>query len=573
VTAATAGVTDPALADLLVRQWDFNLHEDPVWATQLGDHRFDDQLPDLSWAHVQKRLGVVDGFAAEAKTLSARTLSPSDQRILSNFVSMLQSDQADEVCQFELWDTNAAHENPISTWSSLPDQHPVVTVADGKNLVARYQAMGPWIDNETADLELGAKQGLYATAESLKRVQGVVDAALAAPDDKWDLYRPIVADHPEWAPGDLETYRAALTAALDQDIRPAVQRYRDALVKDLLPHARSDDQPGLASLPNGAACYTAMIQGMTTLPLTPEALAKTGTDEVARTDKALEDVGQTLFKTSDLPTILKRLRTDPTLRFKDAADVAATGEKDVTKAKAAIPNYFGLMPKYAMEIRPVPDAEAPFAPFAYYHSPNVEGTLPGIVYINEYQPDTKPRCDFAATVFHEGIPGHHMQIAIAMDLAQPAFLRYGGNDAYTEGWGLYAEQLADEMGLYDGPLDEAGRYSLDAFRSARLVVDTGLHAFGWSRQKAIDYMTAHTAKADVDIANEIDRYIAWPGQALGYKVGEMQILTLRQEAKDALGDRFDITGFHDVVLGGGPVTMDTLADEVHDWVAATKSGK
>jgi uncharacterized protein (DUF885 family) len=296
-----------------------------------------------------------------------------------------------------------------------------------------------------------------------------------------------------------------------------------------------------------------------------------GVKEIARTDAELTALGGKRLGTADLATLLQKLRSDPALYFASADEVMATARDALASAQAAVPRVFHHLPKAPCVVVPVPDYEAPFNTIAYYREPHPDGSKPGEYFVNTYQPTTRPRYEARVLAYHESVPGHHLQVALAMELGElPEFRRFGGNTAFIEGWALYTERLADELGLYPDDLDRIGMLSYDAWRASRLVVDTGIHDLGWTRKQAEDYMLAHTALAANNIANEVDRYIAWPGQALAYKVGQLEILRLRDHARAALGGGFDLAGFHDVVLGHGAVTLPVLADQVDRWIADQK---
>ncbi|MEZ4368433.1 MAG: DUF885 domain-containing protein [Kofleriaceae bacterium] len=268
-----------------------------------------------------------------------------------------------------------------------------------------------------------------------------------------------------------------------------------------------------------------------------------------------------------MATTIARLRDDASLRFGSAEEIVAAGR--LARARAAVVPAFGVLPTTPCVVSVIPAYEAPFSTIAYYRQPHPDGSKPGEYFVNTHEPTSRPRYEFEALTWHESIPGHHLQIALAQEQgALPAFRKHGGSTAFVEGWALYTERLADELGLYDGDLDRLGMVGYDAWRSARLVVDTGLHALGWTRAQAEAFMRAHTALTPTNIANEVDRYVTTPGQALAYKVGQLELQALRAEAERALGSRFDLPGFHDVVLGAGAVTLPILGARVRAWIAA-----
>jgi uncharacterized protein (DUF885 family) len=308
----------------------------------------------------------------------------------------------------------------------------------------------------------------------------------------------------------------------------------------------------------------------TSLGLDAATIHRIGLDEVARVDAEMADLAGRVLGTADRAAAIERLRSEAALHFTTEAEVFETATASLARALAGLGSWFGIVPRAACEVVAMPRHEAEHSTIAYYREPAADGSRPGRYYINTSKPATRPRYEAEALAFHESVPGHHLQTAIAQELADlPAFRRFGGTTAYVEGWGLYSERLADEMGLYSTDLDRIGVLSFDGWRACRLVVDTGLHALGWTRAAAIDFMTAHTALAPNNIANEVDRYISVPAQALAYKVGQLELLRLRDEARAALGGRFDIRRFHDTVLGAGPLPLGTLREVVGGWLVAS----
>jgi uncharacterized protein (DUF885 family) len=316
-----------------------------------------------------------------------------------------------------------------------------------------------------------------------------------------------------------------------------------------------------------------MIRRHTSLDLPPEQIHQIGLDELEANHRAFRELAPAVLGTSDdLAAIFGALRDRPDLRFASADAVEAKARASLARAEAAVPKYFGRLPKADCTVERVPDYSAPYTTIAYYHQPAADGSRPGTYFINTYQPETRPIAEAEVLAFHESVPGHHLQIAIAQELSDlPMFRRQLGCTAYVEGWALYTERLADEMGLYSSDLDRLGMLSFDAWRASRLVVDTGIHSMGWTRGRAEQFLRDNTPLAENNIANEVDRYITTPGQALAYKLGQREILELRAEAERRLGDRFSLPAFHDVVLENGAVTLPVLKSRVEAWIDATGS--
>src|SRR2546426_3948117 len=412
---------------------------------------------------------------------------------------------------------------------------------DASHYVKRVTAMGPYLDDHIANLRAGKAAKKVAVRAAVQKTMDQIMRINATPMESLGVWKPATAPHPDWSPAERDRFAKHLGQAIESSLLPTMERYRAFLDKEILPVSRPPEHAGLSELPHGLDCYKRMIQVHTSLDMTPEEIHKLGLEEVAKFRRDLAALGQKVFGTSDVAEIQKRLRTDPEMHFKTSAEVEAKARETLARAQAAVPRWFGIQPKAPCEVKVIGMHEAPYTTIAYYREPSADGKRPGAYMINTYQPETRPRYEAEALAFHESVPGHHLQIAIAQELKGiPEFRKHQGVTAYVEGWALYTEHLADEMGLYSSDVDRLGMLSFDAWRACRLVVDTGIHSMGWPRQKAIDYMTENSLLAENNIVNEVDRYITWPGQALAYKLGQREILSLRAEAKEKLGARFDI---------------------------------
>ncbi|GAB3875674.1 hypothetical protein GCM10029964_020460 [Kibdelosporangium lantanae] len=363
-----------------------------------------------------------------------------------------------------------------------------------------------------------------------------------------------------------ETERDRLLTDL---VRPAFAEYRRVLKEDIEQHGRGQDKPGLCWLPDGEATYAAYARMHTTTDRTAEDLHRTGLELIEKLAEEYVEIGSGVFGLNTVEEVQHRLRTDPALRWNDGDEMLASARAAMDRAEAAAPEWFGIMPTQPCVLKATPEADGPNAPAAYYYPAALDGSKPGTFYTNTYRANERDRYNSESTAFHEAVPGHHFQVTIAQELTGlPKLRRYSFVNSYAEGWGLYSERLADEMGLYSDDVARLGMLSTDSMRAARLVVDTGLHAFGWSRERAIEYMRANTVLSDVEVQSETDRYIEMPGQALSYMVGRLEILRLRAKAKAAMGAAFDIRAFHDVVLGSGSVPMAALDRVVTEWAKA-----
>jgi uncharacterized protein (DUF885 family) len=429
--------------------------------------------------------------------------------------------------------------------------------------------MGPWIDRHVANVLASLDAGLVSPKAPIQRVVDELDDLLGRPMIAWPLLEPAIADRPTWSSAERARFAASLEGAVAGLVRPAFGRYRQALVDVVLPGARPDDRPGLGAVPGGPEAYRRLARAHTSLDLAAEEIHAIGLAEVERIDAELEMLAGRVLGTADGAAARARLRGDPTLHFSTSGEVLAIAAGALARANAAIVDWFGVLPEAACEVVEMAAHEAKHSTIAYYRQPAVDGSRPGRYYLNTTAPETRPRYEAEALAFHEAVPGHHLQIAIAQELdGLPDFRRHAGPTAFVEGWGLYAERLSDEMGLYTSDMDRIGVASFDGWRACRLVVDTGMHALGWSRDRAISFMLEHTALAPGNVVNEVDRYISMPGQALAYKLGQMEFLRLRAMAQATLGSRFDMRAFHDNALGQGALPLSTLRTVVGRWVAA-----
>jgi len=548
------------LARLAREYWEERLYNDPIFATALGDRRFDARLPDISpegrsriekqYEAVVKRCEAIPEGGLMGRDRLTRTALLVDASSLVEYYS----------CSLEEWvvDPLQGFQNGFM---NLESYQPVRTVAEGRAMVERWRAMGSYIDQQIANLRAGASMGRVAVRAAVEKVIDELQDLIKKPDSDWALLRPLAVDHAGWTEDELSGFREGLKSAVREGVRPGFARYLEFLMMEVLPKARPQERPGIMHIPGGAAAYRKLIKVHTSLDLSPEELHQTGLKEVARINREMEEFGEKVFGVRDRKEILKRLRKDSSLYFASRDEVAAKAEAALAKANAAISKWFGHLPKTPCEVVRMGEHEEKHSTIAYYRPPAADGSRPGRYYINTSAPETRPRYEAEALAYHESVPGHHLQITIAQELEGiPEFRKNSGVTAFIEGWGLYSERLSDEMGLYTSDLDRIGILSYDSWRACRLVVDTGMHAMGWTREQAIRFMVENTALAENNIVNEVDRYITWPGQALAYKAGQLEIMRLRREAQARLGKEFDVRRYHDVLLGEGAVPLRVLRE-------------
>lgn len=555
-----------ALHSLLHDHWEATMQRWPTWATELGDRRYDDQLPNTSPEAWEKSRQGIQIWRNRVATINPTNLNATEHITLDFLDSVLADAQTQSVCLDEQWKVSP-RSNAFGSLSRLTDIADLKNPKGGSHLLSRYSKVGTYIDGQIENLRLGIEAGRTPNAESLRRTIEMLDSELAKPSEEWRFLDPIRDDLNGWTVNEKERFEIAIRTVNQQIIRPAFVRYRDFLQDELMPVARPKEKAGILHLPNGKDCYEASIYHHTTLDKTADELHQTGLDALAGIHDEFRALGHAIWGQNDLKQIFHRLRSDKDLFFSDSESVVRKAETSLRRAESVVENYFGILPKATCVVTPIPDFEAPYSTIAYYRPPRPDGSIPGQYFINKYKPETRPIHEAEVLAFHESVPGHHLQLAIAQEQASlPEFRKHFRATAYTEGWALYTERLADEMGLYSGDLDRLGMLSFDAWRAARLVVDTGLHDKGWNRSQAIDFMLENTPLAPNNIENEVDRYLSWPGQALAYKTGQIEILRLREKAQKELGTAFDIKAWHDAVLQVGAVPLPVLEAHLDRWL-------
>jgi uncharacterized protein (DUF885 family) len=554
-----AGAELARLADAF---WAGSLAADPLMATAIGAREHDAELPIISDDQMAGRVAELRAQRAAVAAIEPARLTGED---LVTHAALLEA--IDGELAFALADRTPFTVDPMNgpqvAMLSVADYQIVATVAQGRDMAARWRAIGPWVDTLRERQAAAIRDGRPPVRILVERVIDELDSLLAQDDGNWPLMGPARTEHAGWSDDETRAFGHALGRAIEEAVRPAFERYRTFLGEEALPAGRGDDAVGLSALEGGVAMYGSLARAHTTTDLSPEELHAIGLAEIERIDDELRSLGGTLLGARDLPDTLRRLRSDSELHFRTGEEIVEVATASLARANAATPDWFHLLPTVPCEVVPMRAYEEEHSTIAYYRDPAVDGSRPGQYFVNRSHPETRPRYEAEALAFHEAVPGHHLQVALAQERsALPAFRRHALTTAYVEGWGLYAERLSEEMGLYSGDFDRIGIASFDAWRASRLVVDTGMHAFGWPRSRAIAFMTEHTALGTNNIANEVDRYISWPGQALAYKVGQLELLRLREEARARQGPRFDIRRFHDAVLGPAALPLEVLRQVV-----------
>lgn len=550
-----------ALADQVLQT---ALTRNPEIATLIGLPGFRHEgLSDNSLAALAR-------YEAEDSVFYGRVLALDPEPLLGRpeFITLgflreaAQSGMQGKVCRNELW----SGVNQMFGWqtslSRLAMVQPVGTDDLRAQALTRWRGLDTQIDDEIASLREGLRQGYRAPKVNVRRVIEQMDVLLASAPAASPFAGPMQRDS-------TPAFRAEFEQVMTTDLYPAMRRYRDFLVNEYLPASR--DAIGIAANPNGTDCYRAAVRSFTTLDVPAQEIHEIGLREMDKIQAEMRTIAQRSFNTTDVPALLERFRTDPQYLFHSRQEIMDYTNAAIGRGRAAMPRWFGRLPQADVTVEPYPEFEERSAPGGSYEIPAEDGSRPGTYRINTYKAEEQTRVGIESTAFHETIPGHHLQLAIAQERQGAHMItRFLGNSGFSEGWGLYAERLADEMGLFSSDLDRMGLLSNEALRAARMVVDPGIHVLGWTREQAIDYMLRHTAENRQAVENEVDRYIGWPGQATAYMLGNLEIRRLREMAERELGPRFDIRTFHDKVLEDGTVTLPMLRGKIERWIAAEK---
>lgn len=552
------------LQKIIDDEWEARLIADPLLATYVGDHRYNDRLPDTSEDGIRNWCETIRDIRTRLQKLDPTDLS-NQERLNLSILSRLIQDEIDEIDFY-------AYRMPLSKaggfHSYLPEQLPFVTpfdtLVDYEHYLARLKLIPGYFKDQIQLMRNGLSSGHIPSRSVLAGVDVQVENLI--PLDSADnlFYLPFLKFPGTISPSQQEHLRTKGKAVLVKSIRPAYLELLSFLKNEYLPAAK--DEVGALNLPDGKAYYRHRIRQFTSLELEAEQIHQIGLAEVKRIQLEMLAILQEVSFQGGLADFFTYLRTDP--RFYASSPEALLKEAALIlkRIDGELPRLFKTLPRTPYGIRQVPEASAPDTTTAYYFPPSGDGRTAGFYYLNTYDLNSRPLYELEALSLHEAVPGHHLQIALQQELDLPNFRRFNGFTAFVEGWALYSERLGLEIGFFTDPYNNFGRLSYEMWRACRLVVDTGLHALGWSRLQAIEFMATHTSLTLLNIANEVDRYIAWPGQALAYKIGELKIRALRKKAEETLGTSFNLREFHDVLLTSGAVPLDTLEKLVDDWI-------
>jgi prolyl oligopeptidase len=550
---------------LLGEAWEWRLASDPMFASRLGDRRYNRKWRDESFEAIEARDQDTRDFLKRLLAIDSAALRSDNQLNYELFRRQLTN--AVERQKFGGHLLPFSHRGGIQNLESRADLLRFETADDYRDWLARMGEVDTLVDQQIELAEAGIKAGLVAPRALAERIPAQVSAQLVkTPEESpfFDLFETL-PDSIDAA--EREALRKDALKTIKRTILPAYKRFSSWYERVYLPAAR--ETIGLSALPDGAAWYEFLARYYTTTEMTPDEIHRLGLDEVKRIrDQMMEVIAEVGFE-GDFAAFLEFLRTDSRFYFDDADSLYNAYLATSKRIDPELVRLFGKLPRVPYGVRPIPDAIAPDTTTAYYTRPAADGTRAGIYWVNLYRPEVRPIYEIEVLSVHEAMPGHHLQLALQQELADlPNFRRYSGFTAFTEGWGLYSESLGYDLGLYTDPYSRFGALTYDMWRAVRLVVDTGIHYKGWTRDQAIDFFKANAAKTEHDIVNEIDRYIGNPGQALAYKIGQLKMLELRREAESRLGDTFDIRAFHDELLGAGALPLDLLESRMDHWISS-----
>ena len=553
------------LEQLFADDWEYQLKESPLFATFYGDKRYNAALPSVSVADNQRRLAQEKAFLTRLAEIDRNALSATHQLNYDIFKLLKQNDIAEY--QFKTYLTPITNRSGFHvSFPQLADRVPLNSVEDYENYIARLNGFEVYAQSYIELMRAGIREGYVLPGITLKGIEGTIEPHIVKDASESLLFAAF-----EKFPDDIdEAAQANLTeagkSAILNSVVPGYEAFLKFITEEYLPAAREDI--AASSLPDGKAFYEHRVRLFTTLDITPKEVHKIGHSEVKRIRGEMEELIRKTGFEGSFQDFVQFLRTDDRFYVDSPKALMAQIALTLKLMDGQLPTLFKTLPRSPYGIKKIPDFIAPKTTTAYYNSPAGDGSKAGFYFVNTYDLRSRPTYEIEALSFHEAVPGHHLQIALQQEMENiPEFRKYASFTAFVEGWALYSERLGLEVGFYEDPYSDFGRLTYEMWRALRLVVDTGMHYFGWSRQKAIDYMAENSALTMHNITTEIDRYISWPGQALGYKMGELKIRELRAYSKEKLGDKFDVREFHEVVLGSGAVPMNVLEANVTDWVS------
>jgi len=556
------------LRNALQEEWEYQLRTYPEFATYVGDNRYNDRLGDYSPAAIAKD---IEHTRQVLKIFEAIDTSGfPDQEALNQQLMVRDLQEDIEGAKFHNWEMPVNQMDGMHlNYASMPTGMPFKTVKDYENYLSRLHQIPRVFNEVTENMKLGMHDKLMPPKYLLEKVTVQAQEVADASPEKSPFNQPVLKFPAEIPAADQQRLRDAVMTAVKNEVNPAYAKFAAFVKNDYAPKGRTE--MGVWSLPDGDARYQYSVHRMTTTGLQPEQIHQMGLKQVDEIEAEMLVIAKSQGF-ADLKSFNQHIRQDPKLHGTSGEQILGLYQHYTDQMYAKLPELFGRLPKNKLEVIPMEAYRAPNAVPADYSPGAGKGVRPGRVNVNEYDPEHRLLLNVEAIAYHEGVPGHHLQFSIAQELTDiPPFRKYGGYTAYSEGWAFYSERLGKDVGFYQDPYSQYGRLENEMWRSIRLVVDTGVHYKQWTRQQMVDFFREHTAMDEPNIQTEVDRYIAWPGQALAYKIGQMEILELREQAKKELGPKYDIRVFHDEVLDAGALPLDVLHARVTKWIGGQKA--
>ncbi|HLA12963.1 MAG TPA: DUF885 domain-containing protein [Pyrinomonadaceae bacterium] len=556
-----------SLHALLDREWEYELGQNPTRASSLGDRRWNDRWRDLSLEAIKRRHEHKLAVLAELAKIDRSKLSRSDQLNYDLFKKEYETDV--EAYKYRWYLVPLNQRGGIQSENELADSLRFETVKDYEDWIARLNTFPGYMEQTITLMREGIRARILLPKVILQRIPAQIDKQIVANPDQSLFYKPFKRFSPGIRVSEQERLMRLAIRAIESNIIPSYKSFKRFFVEEYLPAGY--DEVGIWQAPEGEQMYAFLVRRYTTTNVTPREVHEKGQLEVRRIRAAMQQVMNDVGFKGSLPEFFNFLRTDKQFYYNTPEELLNAYEAISKRIDPHLVKVFRTLPRMPYGVQPIPAAIAPDTTTAYYRQPAADGSRAGTYFVNLYKPESRPKWEMMALSLHEAVPGHHLQIALAQELGDiPKFRRFGGYTAFVEGWALYAESLGEDMRLYDDPYSKFGQLSYEMWRAVRLVVDTRIHQMLWTRKQAIDFFMENCPKQELDIINEIDRYIAWPGQALAYKTGELKIKELRQRASQELGNAFDLRAFHEVVLSSGAVPLDVLERNVNEWIANKK---
>ena len=553
------------LQALFEEEWQHNLKESPTFASELGDKRYNDRWPDVSLTAIRQRLDHQGDVLKRLESFDRSQLSPGDRLNFELFRQQIELELEEAAFQWYLVPIN--QRGGIQDENSVADAISFQTLKDYEDWLARLRSFPVYMDQTIALMRAGVAAKMVQPQIVMQRLPAQIKRQIVEDPTASLFYKPFKSFPPEFAMADRERLEREAQAAIRERVVPAYRKFYGFFDREYFPGCLKGI--GAWQLANGQKFYAFQTRKHTTTKLSPQEIHEIGLSEVKRIRAEMERIKKSVGFDGSLNEFFVHLRTAPQFHYSDPNELLAAYVAFCKRVDPELPRVFKKLPRIPYNIEAIPAHMAPDTTTAYYRSPSADGSRPGTYFVNLYKPETRSKFEIAALSLHEAVPGHHLQIALANEMVNvPEFRKHSYPTAYIEGWGLYSESLGEEMGLYDDPYSKFGQLTYEIWRAVRLVVDTGMHSMKWSRDQAIQYFKDNAAKSELDITNEIDRYIAWPGQALAYKIGELKIKELRLRSQKAFGSSFDLRDFHEVVLDSGAVPLDALERRVDEWIRA-----